>query len=272
MSLTSSATRGNIEVPFPKALRYDHPSSTHKYIASTKDSQEMQILDDTRDTRETATLSPPTSVPARNLQEAVMTPLRAQHKQKSDVFIESAVTHELRPRNHKRPLCNRAASSNASQPRSSSALSRMKHEFEGMMRSETMSQGDTQSQYFGPPQTLTTNSTCSPSKLNARLPSVATSQLCLISSKASEIARSAQNLRTHARELAKSEGKTTKKGHVLMCQCGLKEEESDMVSEAERKLSRIVLTMEIGAMRNLSHMAASTMLWLYWLGRSASLR
>ncbi|KAI7566359.1 hypothetical protein KC343_g4042 [Hortaea werneckii] len=229
VSLTSSATRDNIEVPFPRALRYDHASSTHQYITSTNDSQEAQVLDDTRDASETVTLSPPTSVPARNLQEAVMTPLRAQHKPQSDIFIEGAVTHQLIPRNHKRPLCNLAASSNASQPRSSSALSRMKHEFEGMMRSETMSQGDTQSQYLGPPQTLNTKSTCSPSKLNATLPRVATCQLCLISSKASEIARDAQNLRRHARELAKSEGKTTKKGHILMCQCGLKEEEGDMV-------------------------------------------
>ncbi|KAI7246101.1 hypothetical protein KC343_g7005 [Hortaea werneckii] len=228
-SLASPATLRNEEVPFPAMLRYDHPSSTNQHITSTNDSPEVQTLDDTRDASETATLSPPTSLPARNLQEVVMTPLRGQHKEKSDVFIEAAVTHELRPRNHKRPLCNRAASSNASQPRSSSALSRMKHEFEGMMRSETMSQGDTQSQYLGPPQTLTTKSTCSPSKLNATLPIVATSQLCLISSKASEIARDAQNLRTHARELAKSEGKTTKKGHFLMCQCGLKEEEGVMV-------------------------------------------
>ncbi|KAI7482037.1 hypothetical protein KC351_g6009 [Hortaea werneckii] len=229
VSLASSATRDKIEVPFPKALCYDHPSSTHKYIDLTNGDQEAYTPGEARDTRETTTLSPPTSIPARKLQKAVMTPLLDQQIEKSGIFTEGAVRHELRPRNHKQHLCNRASSSNASQPRSSSALSRMKHEFEGMMRSETMSQGDTQSQYFGPPQVSASNSKCSPSMLNATISPVAKSEFCLIPSKASEIARDAHRLRKHARELAKSEGKKTKKGHILLCQCGLKEEEGDMV-------------------------------------------
>ncbi|KAI7277651.1 hypothetical protein KC345_g6496 [Hortaea werneckii] len=229
VSLTSSATRDNIEVPFPKALCYDHPSSTHKYIDLTNGDQETYTPGEAKDTSEIATLSPPTSIPARDLQEPMMTPLLDQQIEKSGIFTEGAVRHELRPRNHKQHLCNRASSSNASQPRSFSALSRMKHEFEGMMRSETMSQGDTQSQYFCPPQVFASNSKCPPSKLNATIPPVAKLEFCLIPSKASEIARDAHRLRKHARELAKSEGKKTKKGHILLCQCGLKEEEGDMV-------------------------------------------
>lgn len=135
-----------------------------------------------------------------------------------------------------------------------------------------MSQGDTQSQYFGPPQVSASKSTCSPSKLNATVSPVAKSQICLIPSKASEIARDAQHLRRHARELAKSEGKKTKKGHIVLCQCGLKEEGGDMVSETERTQERLALTVDIGAMRNLSHMAASTMLWIHRRRRPASLR
>ncbi|KAI6907450.1 hypothetical protein KC318_g9212 [Hortaea werneckii] len=228
-SLTSPATLRNEEVQFPTELRYDHPSSTHKYIDSTNGSQEVQIIGDGRDTSETATLSPPTSAPARNLHEAVMTPLQDGQTEKSGIFTESALTHELKPRNHKQPLRNRATSSSASQSTSFSALSNMKREFEGMMRSETMSQGDTQSQYFGPPQVSANKSTCSPSKLNATISPVVKSQVCLIPSKASKIARDAQRLRKHALDLAKSEGKKIKKGHIVLCQCGLKEEGGDMV-------------------------------------------
>ncbi|RMY35070.1 hypothetical protein D0866_04849 [Hortaea werneckii] len=222
-------TLRNEEVQFPTELRYDHPSSTHKYIDSTNGSQEVQIIGDGRDTSETATLSPPTSAPARNLHEAVMTPLQDGQTEKSGIFTESALTHELKPRNHKQPLRNRATSSSASQSTSFSALSNMKREFEGMMRSETMSQGDTQSQYFGPPQVSANKSTCSPSKLNATISPVVKSQVCLIPSKASKIARDAQRLRKHALDLAKSEGKKIKKGHIVLCQCGLKEEGGDMV-------------------------------------------
>ncbi|KAI7538692.1 hypothetical protein KC331_g10198 [Hortaea werneckii] len=228
-SLASPATLQNEEVQFPTGLRYDHPSSTHKYIDSTNGSQEVQIIGDGKGTSETATLSPPTSVPARNLHEAVMTPLQDGQTEKSGIFTEGAVTHELKPRNHEQPLRNRATSSSASQSTSFSALSNMKREFEGMMRSETMSQGDTQSQYFGPPQASASKSTCSPSKLNATISPVVKSQVCLIPSKAFEVAKDAQRLRKHARDLAKLEGKKIKKGHIVLCQCGLKEEGGDMV-------------------------------------------
>ncbi|KAI7182079.1 hypothetical protein KC316_g10017 [Hortaea werneckii] len=193
-SLASPATLRNEEIQFPRELRYDHPSSTHKYIDSTNGSQEVQIFGDGKDTSETATLSPPTSVPARNLHEAVMTPLQDGQTEKSGIFTEGAVTHELMPRNHKQPLRNRATSSSASQSTSLRALSNMKRKFEGMMRSETMSQGDTQSQYFGPPQVSASKSTCSPSELNATISPVVKSQVCLIPSKASEMARDAQRL------------------------------------------------------------------------------
>lgn len=96
-----------------------------------------------------------------------------------------------------------------------------------------MSQGDTQSQYFGPPQVSASKSTFSPPKLNATISPVVKSKVCLIPSKASEMARDVQRLRKHARDLAKSEGKKIKKGHIVLCQCGLKEEGGDMVSEAE---------------------------------------
>ncbi|RMX83506.1 hypothetical protein D0869_05259 [Hortaea werneckii] len=228
-SLASPATLRNEEVQFPTGLSYDHASSTHKYIDSTNGSQEVQIVGDAKDNSETATLSPPTSVPARNLHEAVMTPLQNGHTEKSGTFTQGTVTHELKPRNHKQPPRNRATSSSASQSTSFSALSNMKREFEGMMRSETMSQGDTQSQYFGPPQVSARKSTFSPPKLNATISPVVKSKVCLIPSKASEMARDAQRLRKHARDLAKSEGKKIKKGHIVLCQCGLKEEGGDMV-------------------------------------------
>lgn len=235
-SLASPATLRNEEVPFPTGLRYDCSSSTHKYTDSEKGSQAVQVLGDIRDTSERATSSPPTSGPARNLQEAVTTPLPDRQPEKSGIFTEGAMPHDLRPRNHKQSLRNRASSSNASRSTSFSAFSNIKREFEGMMRSETMSQGDTQSQYLGPPQVSASKSTCSPSKPKATLSPVAKSQVCLIPSKASEIVRDAQRLRKHAQELAKSKGKKTKKGHIVLCQCGLKEERGEMVSEAERAL------------------------------------
>ncbi|GAB1738851.1 hypothetical protein NU219Hw_g3635t1 [Hortaea werneckii] len=228
-SLASPATLRNEEVPFPTGLRYDCSSSTHKYTDSEKGSQAVQVLGDIRDTSERATSSPPTSGPARNLQEAVTTPLPDRQPEKSGIFTEGAMPHDLRPRNHKQPLRNRASSSNASRSTSFSAFSNIKREFEGMMRSETMSQGDTQSQYLGPPQVSASKSTCSPSKPKATLSPVAKSQVCLIPSKASEIVRDAQRLRKHAQELAKSKGKKTKKGHIVLCQCGLKEERGEMV-------------------------------------------
>jgi len=115
------------------------------------------------------------------------------------------------------------------------AVNGMKSALQGMMQPEHISQGDTQTQslvYPPPPVSETTASpsryTVSPSKLSLAEP-VTSDKPCFSPKKAIELQREKQRLHDYAHDIAKRNGRKTKKGDVVLCQCGYNKDEGDMV-------------------------------------------
>lgn len=112
----------------------------------------------------------------------------------------------------------------------SSNVHDMKNVLKAMMLPEHISQGDTQTQVLAAPPPLSESTgspdrdTISPSRRTKAEPTTR-DKPTLSPTKASELRRDQEHLRQHARD-----GRKTKKGEVILCQCGHAEEEDDMVS------------------------------------------
>lgn len=122
-----------------------------------------------------------------------------------------------------------AAQSQGSQQTQLGAAIRMQTALQGMMHTEQVTQGDTQTQGCHHPPGRSQSST-STAKLCIAQPDTEHINARLSSTKALQLSQDKQRLKKLARETAKRKGRRRKSGHLVRCQCGCELEEGDMVS------------------------------------------
>ena len=185
--------------------------------------------------------TPSTVADARTIQEAMTTPAptsglhmdNATASTGEATRIASVTSKTLSTPNL--DLCS-------SQFTQASADLRLESIFRGMMNPEQATQGDTQTQSLvlrkqtmsqqPPSESIVSTSgyTASPTKPCVATAPPARAKVRLNANKAGELKRNSGRVKSQTRKLAKYQGRKTRDGDIVYCQCNCKEEEGEMVA------------------------------------------
>lgn len=148
----------------------------------------------------------------------------------------------------------------------SSNIPGMKKALNGMMQQEHMTQGDTQTQLYPPPQQSESTeipdlSDLSPSKETDFGSPVRGTKPMLSQSVAKFLEKAKPSLHQAARKLAKAPS-TKSTSDIVLCQCGHDEDEGDMVSNTKVFGQYLVTNFTSGQLLVLWYLAASPLLWI----------